>query len=67
MAVHKGTKLENALAALFGLVMNRPDLITATVIGDGERETGPTAGAWHVHLYVNPKESGAVASVDDCF
>jgi xylulose-5-phosphate/fructose-6-phosphate phosphoketolase len=29
--------------------MDKPDLITVCVVGDGESETGPTATAWHAH------------------
>lgn len=29
--------------------MDKPDMITVAVIGDGESETGPTATAWHAH------------------
>ena len=43
--------------------MDKPDLITVAVIGDGESETGPTATAWHAHKYLDPKESGAVIPI----
>lgn len=36
--------------------MDNPDLMVACLIGDGEAETGPTAGAWHINKLINPKE-----------
>lgn len=62
-AIHEGGELGYALAVSFGSVMDRPDQITVAVIGDGESETGPTAGAWHAHKYLDPKESGAVLPI----
>lgn len=62
-AIHEGGELGYALAVSYGSVMDRPDQITVAVIGDGESETGPTAGAWHAHKYLDPKESGAVLPV----
>lgn len=38
--------------------MDKPDLVVACVVGDGEAESGPTATAWHAAKYVDPAESG---------
>ena len=43
--------------------MDKPDLIVACVVGDGEAETGPTATAWHAAKYIDPAESGAVIPI----
>lgn len=43
--------------------MDRPDLVVACIVGDGESETGPTATAWHAAKYIDPKESGAVIPI----
>ena len=43
--------------------MDKPDLIVACIVGDGEAETGPTATAWHAHKYIDPAESGAVLPI----
>lgn len=43
--------------------MDRPDLVVACIVGDGESETGPTAAAWHAGKYIDPKESGAVIPI----
>ncbi len=42
-AIHEGGELGYALAVSFGAVMDKPDLVVACVIGDGEAESGPTA------------------------
>jgi len=43
--------------------MDKPDLIVACVVGDGEAESGPTATAWHGYKYIDPAESGAVLPI----
>ncbi|KZF21682.1 D-xylulose 5-phosphate/D-fructose 6-phosphate phosphoketolase [Xylona heveae TC161] len=62
-SIHEGGELGYALAVSFGAVMDKPDLIVACVVGDGEAETGPTATAWHGYKYIDPKESGAVIPI----
>jgi xylulose-5-phosphate/fructose-6-phosphate phosphoketolase len=62
-AIHEGGELGYALSVAYGSVMDKPDLLTVCVVGDGESETGPTATAWHSHKYINPKESGAVLPI----
>ena len=42
-SIHEGGELGYALSVAFGAVMDKPDLIVACVVGDGEAETGPTA------------------------
>ncbi|KAL2755420.1 hypothetical protein ACRALDRAFT_2041792 [Sodiomyces alcalophilus JCM 7366] len=61
--IHEGGELGYALAVAFGAVMDSPDLIVTAIIGDGEAESGPTAGAWHAIKYIDPKESGAVIPI----
>lgn len=62
-AIHEGGELGYALAVSFGAVMDKPNLIVACVVGDGEAETGPTATAWHGYKYIDPAESGAVIPI----
>ncbi|KAH7105198.1 phosphoketolase [Auriculariales sp. MPI-PUGE-AT-0066] len=62
-AIHEGGELGYALAVSYGSVMDKPDLVTVCVIGDGEAETGPTAAAWQGHKYIDPAESGAVLPI----
>lgn len=62
-AIHEGGELGYALGVAYGSVMDNPDLITAVIVGDGEAESGPTAGAWHANKYIDPAESGAVLPI----
>ncbi|QRV77613.1 hypothetical protein RhiJN_05628 [Ceratobasidium sp. AG-Ba] len=62
-AIHEGGELGYALSVSYGSVMDKPDLITVCVVGDGESETGPTATAWHSHKFIDPAESGAVLPI----
>ncbi|MCJ1283516.1 hypothetical protein MMC26_002846 [Xylographa opegraphella] len=62
-SIHEGGELGYALSVAFGAVMDKPDLIVACVVGDGEAETGPTATAWHAAKYIDPAESGAVIPI----
>ncbi|KAH7329531.1 XFP N-terminal domain-containing protein [Stachybotrys elegans] len=62
-SIHEGGELGYALAVSFGAVMDNPDLIVTCVVGDGEAESGPTAGAWHSYKYIDPAESGAVIPI----
>lgn len=59
----EGGELGYSLATSFGTILDNPDLITVALIGDGEAETGPTAGAWHINKLVNPKNNGAVLPI----
>ncbi|KAI9875798.1 MAG: hypothetical protein M1830_007989 [Pleopsidium flavum] len=62
-AIHEGGELGYALSVAFGAVMDKPDLIVACIVGDGEAESGPTATAWHGYKYIDPAESGAVIPI----
>lgn len=42
-AIHEGGELGYALSVSFGAVMDKPDMIVACLVGDGEAESGPTA------------------------
>src|SRR5437660_11149065 len=61
--IHEGGELGYALATAFGAALDDPDLIVACIIGDGEAETGPTAGAWHSNKFLDPVGSGAVLPI----
>lgn len=58
--IHEGGELGYALATAFGAALDKPDLLVACLVGDGEAETGPTAGAWHATKYLSPRTDGAV-------
>ena len=59
----EGGELGYALSTSYGAVMDNPDLIVAALIGDGEAETGPTAGAWHLNKLINPRKDGVVLPI----
>ncbi|TVY81580.1 putative phosphoketolase, partial [Lachnellula suecica] len=62
-SIHEGGELGYALSVSFGAVMDKPDLVVACIVGDGEAESGPTAAAWHAAKYIDPAESGAVIPI----
>lgn len=64
-SIHEGGELGYALAVSWGAVMDKPDLVTVCVVGDGEAETGPTATAWHSHK-VRPPLPGFSLSLTSC-
>jgi len=59
----EGGELGYSLSTSFGAVMDNPDLMVACLVGDGEAETGPTAGAWHLNKLINPKTDGIVLPI----
>ncbi|HAM95793.1 MAG: hypothetical protein UX53_C0008G0041 [Candidatus Azambacteria bacterium GW2011_GWB2_46_37] len=59
----EGGELGYALSTAYGTVLDNPDLLTACLIGDGEAETGPTAAAWHLNKFIDPKTNGAVLPI----
>jgi len=61
--IHEGGELGYALSTAFGAAFDNPDLIVACIVGDGEAETGPTAGAWHSNKFLNPETDGAVLPI----
>ncbi|HEU4684613.1 MAG TPA: phosphoketolase, partial [Nitrospira sp.] len=61
--IHEGGELGYALATAFGAALDNPRLVVACIVGDGEAETGPTAGAWHSNKFLNPATDGAVLPI----
>ena len=59
----EGGELGYSLSTAYGAVMDNPDLIASCLVGDGEAETGPTAGAWHLNKLVNPRSDGTVLPI----
>jgi len=62
-SIHEGGELGYSLSHAYGAVFDRPDLIAAVVIGDGESETGPLATSWHSNKFLNPARDGAVLPI----
>jgi xylulose-5-phosphate/fructose-6-phosphate phosphoketolase len=61
--IHEGGELGYALATAFGAALDDPDLVVACIVGDGEAETGPTAGSWNGNKFLNPATDGAVLPI----
>ena len=62
-SIHEGGELGYSLAHAYGAVFDNPDLIAASVIGDGEAETGALAASWHSNKFINPARDGAVLPI----
>ncbi len=62
-SINEGGELGYSLAHGFGAAFDNPDTIVATMIGDGEAETGPLATSWHANKFLNPICDGAVLPI----
>lgn len=62
-SIHEGGELGYSISHAFGSVFDHPNLITLTMVGDGEAETGPLATSWHSTKFLNPITDGAVLPV----
>lgn len=59
----EGGELGYSLSTSYGAALDNPGLIVACLVGDGEAETGPTGGAWHLNKLVDPKTNGVVLPI----
>jgi xylulose-5-phosphate/fructose-6-phosphate phosphoketolase len=62
-SIHEGGELGYVLSHAFGAAFDNPGLIVAAVVGDGEAESGPLAGAWRSTAFLNPIRDGAVLPI----
>jgi len=62
-SIHEGGELGYSLSHAYGAAFDNPDLVVATIVGDGEAETGPLATSWHSTKFVDPRRDGAVLPV----
>ncbi|QCZ36928.1 phosphoketolase family protein [Mycoplasma nasistruthionis] len=62
-SIHEGGELGYALSHATGAILDNPNIIAATVIGDGEAETGPLAAGWFSTSFINPVNDGAVLPI----
>ncbi len=62
-SIHEGGELGYVLSHAFGAAFDNPDLLVAAVVGDGEAESGPLAGAWRGTAFLNPIRDGAVLPI----
>lgn len=62
-SIHEGGELGYAISHATGAILDNPEVIAATVIGDGEAETGPLAASWFSNSFINPVNDGAVLPI----
>lgn len=62
-SIHEGGELGYSLSHAYGAAFDNPDLLVATVVGDGEAETGPLATSWHSNKFLNPVTDGVVLPI----
>jgi len=62
-SIHEGGELGYVLSHAAGAAFDNPDLIVASVVGDGEAETGPLSTSWHINKFLNPIRDGAVLPI----
>ena len=62
-SINEGGELGYSLAHAYGAAFDNPNLIVASVVGDGEAETGPLAASWHSNKFLDPEHDGAVLPV----
>jgi xylulose-5-phosphate/fructose-6-phosphate phosphoketolase len=62
-SIHEGGELGYSLGTAFGAVFDKPELMAAVVIGDGEAETGALAASWHSNKFWHPKRDGFVLPI----
>lgn len=62
-SIHEGGELGYSLSHATGAILDNPNIIAATVIGDGEAETGPLAASWFSNSFINPVTDGAVLPI----
>ena len=62
-SIHEGGELGYALSHAYGAAFDNPHLLVATVVGDGEAETGPLATSWHSNKFLNPATDGVVLPI----
>lgn len=59
----EGGELGYSLSTSYGAALDNRNMIVACLVGDGEAETGPLAGAWHINKIVDPKTNGTVLPI----
>ena len=59
----EGGELGYSLSTSYGAALDNKNMIVACLVGDGEAETGPTGGAWHLNKLVNPQTNGTVLPI----
>ncbi|WP_125604998.1 phosphoketolase family protein [Lapidilactobacillus bayanensis] len=58
-SMHEGGELGYSISHGVGAILDNPDVIAVSVVGDGEAETGPLAASWLSTTFINPINDGA--------
>ncbi|WP_427902955.1 phosphoketolase family protein [Metamycoplasma alkalescens] len=62
-SIHEGGELGYSLSHATGAILDNPGVIAATVVGDGEAETGPLCASWFSNSFINPVNDGVVLPI----
>ncbi|WP_423252714.1 phosphoketolase family protein [Melissococcus plutonius] len=62
-SIHEGGELGYSISHATGAILDNPDVIAATVVGDGEAETGPLSAGWFANTFINPVNDGAILPI----
>ena len=62
-SIHEGGELGYVLSHAYGAAFDNPHLLAATVVGDGEAETGALATSWHSNKFTNVVNDGVVLPI----
>lgn len=62
-SINEGGELGYSLGLAFGSILDKPNLVTICVVGDGEAETGALAASWQSNKFVNFEKDGAVLPI----
>ena len=62
-SINEGGELGYSISHAYGAILDNPTLIAATVIGDGEAETGPLLTSLNSNKFINPKRDGIVLPI----
>lgn len=62
-SIHEGGELGYSISHATGAIFDHPEVIAATVVGDGESETGPLNASWFSNVFINPVTDGAVLPI----
>lgn len=62
-SINEGGELGYCVSHAYGAVFDNPNLIAATVIGDGEAETGPLLTSLNSNKFLNPEKDGIVLPI----
>jgi XFP N-terminal domain/Histidine phosphatase superfamily (branch 1) len=65
-SIHEGGELGYSISHAYGTVLDHPNLIALTMVGDGEAETGPLATSWHSNKDILKERPGWELYRDGC-